>query len=203
MITGRQTCRHGAIDHNQSGLNFSDNPDNGGEEINHLLAGIRHMDRGSIFDCFASAAEARRMGEGEGEGRAVLLAGEVVLDCLHHGHAVDLVIGGVFRKSVVETRWSGEMDFDGGVCISNRLGGSKEDVELAMLNVCDEEYSLGSHRVIAWKRLMRKEEERGERKEGRRERLNRRKLGGRKFCQSMGAPPWQLAAGSWLHSHEQ
>lgn len=138
MITGRQTSCHKAVHHNQSRLNTSDNVDNRGKEINHLASRIRHVDRSSIFDRFASVAKARRPDERQREGRAVLLAVEMVFNCLHHRQPVDLVISSTCRNLIVEARRSSEVDFNGDVCISNRLGGSEEDVELARLNVRDE-----------------------------------------------------------------
>lgn len=138
MITGRQTSCHKAVHHNQSGLNTSDNSDNRGKEVNHLASRIRHVDCSSIFDCFASVAKARRPDERQGEGRAVLLAVEVVFNCLHHGQTVDLVIMSTSRNIVAEARRSSEMDFNSNVCIPNRLGCSEENVELARLNVRDE-----------------------------------------------------------------
>lgn len=138
MKAGRQTCRHIAVDHDYSGLNLSNNIDNRGKEVDHLTSRIRHMDRGSVFNGFASVFKARRLDEREGKGRAVLLASEVVFNCLHQGQTVDLVIGGSCRNIILETRRSSKMDFNSDVCIAERLGGSEEDVELARLNVGDE-----------------------------------------------------------------
>lgn len=169
MITSRQTCRHEAVHHNQSRLNISDNVDNRGKEVDHLASRIRHVDRSSIFNGFASVAKARRPDEGEGEGRAVLLAGEVVFHRLSQGQAVDLVIGSTCRNLIVKTGRSSEVDFDGDVCIADRLGGSEEDVELARLDVGDEKYSLWSGVSHCERRGLEREEKEEEEEEEREE----------------------------------
>lgn len=150
MVAGSQTRRHEAVDDDQVRIQVPDDVHDGSEDVDHLASGVGH-DLGCIgTDSAPGFSKSRWSSEWLRDTSLILGAVEEFLDGLIHGDAVDLMIDDANWESIiVKAREGGEMEIQARISLEERLGSREEEIELATLDVGDEQDTTadeGSHR---------------------------------------------------------
>lgn len=149
MVAGRQARRHEAVDDDQVRIQVSDDVDDGSKDVHHLTASVGH-DLGCIGTNGTSGlGKSRRSVEGLRDAATLWSASRVFLQGLVHGDAVDLMIGDAYREDfIVNAKEGGEMKIQARISLEESLSRGEEDIELATLDVSDEQDASadeGSH----------------------------------------------------------
>lgn len=140
MVAGSQARRHEAVDDNQIRIQVPDDVNDGSEDVNHLASGVGHDLRCVGTDGAPGFSKSRWPSEGLRDATLILGAIVELLESLIHGDAVDLMIDDANRESIiVKAREGGEMKIQARISLEERLSSGEEEIELATLDVGDEQ----------------------------------------------------------------